>query len=170
MSEDEWNDREFVLEAMRQDGEDLEYVSEELRNDPDVVRLAIENGCLCSLHCVPDALLKHPDVILALLATNEYPPIELVDEELLGDPVFMLQALWYSQELLERAEELRNDREFMLAAIRACEVSLLDAPQEFQSDREFVLEAVSASVSAFRFGSDELHGDREVVLAAVRKD
>jgi len=39
-----WNEREFVLEAVKQDGRALGYASEELRTDREVVLEAMKNG------------------------------------------------------------------------------------------------------------------------------
>uniref|UniRef100_A0A7S3Q6A0 DUF4116 domain-containing protein n=1 Tax=Chaetoceros debilis TaxID=122233 RepID=A0A7S3Q6A0_9STRA len=68
------------------------------------------------------------------------------------------------------AEELKGDREVVLAAVthngqngRA----LKYAAEELKGDREFMLAAVTQDVRALEYAAEELKGDREFVLAAM---
>ncbi|CAJ1330577.1 unnamed protein product, partial [Effrenium voratum] len=68
------------------------------------------------------------------------------------------------------SDELRKDREVVLAAVKQnCQAICLAAP-ELQEDREVMLMAVQKdryNGEIFRNASPKLRGDREVVLAAV---
>jgi hypothetical protein len=40
MAKDKWADRDYVLKAVKEDGEALKRASEELQNDPELKRIA----------------------------------------------------------------------------------------------------------------------------------
>jgi hypothetical protein len=68
------------------------------------------------------------------------------------------------------SEELKNDREVVLAAVNQQGCALRYASNEFRNDREIVIAAVNRDGCALWHVSDELKNDREVVIAAVKKD
>ena len=67
------------------------------------------------------------------------------------------------------AEELRADREVVLAAVRQHGRGLEYAAEELRADREVVLAVVRRDGWALGCAAEELRADREVVLAAVRQ-
>ena len=66
------------------------------------------------------------------------------------------------------SDELRADREVVLAAVSQHGFALQYASDALRDDAEVVLAAVKMDGVALKFASDELRGDREVVLGAVR--
>jgi hypothetical protein len=73
-------------------------------------------------------------------------------------------ALYYA------SEELRADREIVMAAVSIDGFSLVYASEELRADREIVMTAVSNDGRALKYVSEELQADREVVLTAVSND
>mmetsp|Transcript_66602 Transcript_66602/g.147527 ORF Transcript_66602/g.147527 Transcript_66602/m.147527 type:complete len:300 (-) Transcript_66602:115-1014(-) len=71
-------------------------------------------------------------------------------------------------ELRDLNEDLRRNREVVIAAVRASGCALQHAPEELQDDREVVLAAVRTNGSALRHASEALKRDKEIVLAAVQ--
>lgn len=72
---------------------------------------------------------------------------------------------------LEHASlRLRNDREVVLAAVKASGVALEHASLPLRNDREVVLAAVEENGQALSYASNRLKDDEQVVLAAVEKD
>jgi Domain of unknown function (DUF4116) len=73
--------------------------------------------------------------------------------------------------LLEYAsDELKADREYVLAAVRQNGWALQFASAALRADREVVLEGVRKDGRALYYASAALKADREVVLAAVRRN
>jgi len=70
------------------------------------------------------------------------------------------------------ADALRNDREFMLAAVqpRGMALCLALAPEALRQDRELLLAAVQENGMALCIAPEAIRQDREVVLAAVQQN
>ena len=68
------------------------------------------------------------------------------------------------------SDELKADREFILAAVAQDGDTLKHASAELKADREFILAAVTQDGDALGHASDELKADREVVFAAARQN
>ena len=89
-------------------------------------------------------------------------------EELRNDREIVLAAVsQYAYALEYASEELRNDREIVLAAVSQYAYALEYASEELRNNREIVLAAVSQNGRALEYASAELRNDREIVLAAV---
>jgi len=67
-------------------------------------------------------------------------------------------------------EELKKDREVVLAAVQQEGDALFYAAEELKKDLELVLAAVQQDGSALKYAAEGLKKDREVVLAAVQQD
>lgn len=74
-----------------------------------------------------------------------------------------------SQAISYAPKELKEDREFMLEAIKSNKFSLEYAHYTLLDDRSFILEAMKYSNGfAFRYGSEETRSDPEIALLAVQ--
>jgi hypothetical protein len=82
----------------------------------------------------------------------------------------LAQVLQKERAFYKAPEELRGDKEFVLAVVRNYGKALQYASKELRGDREVVLAAVQQDGFALEYASKELRGDREVVLAAVQQD
>eukprot|EP00405_Crypthecodinium_cohnii_P054166 CAMPEP_0206625960 /NCGR_PEP_ID=MMETSP0325_2-20121206/65034_1 /ASSEMBLY_ACC=CAM_ASM_000347 /TAXON_ID=2866 /ORGANISM="Crypthecodinium cohnii, Strain Seligo" /LENGTH=382 /DNA_ID=CAMNT_0054150219 /DNA_START=77 /DNA_END=1226 /DNA_ORIENTATION=- len=70
--------------------------------------------------------------------------------------------------LQHASDDLRADREVVLAAVRNRGDALLFANAELQADKELVLEAVRQHGEALPYASKDLRGDRDIVSEAMR--
>ena len=138
-------DRDFMTEAVSKNGLALEFASEDLRSDCDLVLTAM-GWSTWSAHS-----LKH------------------ASEELRADGKFMMRAVRkLGGETLEHAsEELRSEREFIMTAVSIDWVALAFASGGLASDRDIVMTAVSSYWGALEFASEELRSDRNLVMTAV---
>jgi len=85
--------------------------------------------------------------------------------------VVLEAVLRHAHALEDAADELRADRDIVLAAVRQDGWSLLFAAPELWDDREVVLEAVRQKPALFReMALDGFRADREVALEAVRQE
>jgi len=90
-----WNDKKFVLEKVKQNGLDLYYASEELKDDREVVLEAIkENGL--ALEYASERLKKDKELALIAIRSKQ-------------------NHSWYS--LAYISEELRNNKEVVVEAL-----------------------------------------------------
>jgi len=79
------------------------------------------------------------------------------------------------EEMMESAldclsDELKADREFIMAAVQKRGAVLMHAASELIADKEVVIAAVSNDGHALEYASDDLQADKEVVLAAAKSD
>ena len=61
-------------------------------------------------------------------------------------------------------EELRGDKDFVLAAVAQNGLAFKFASQKLKGDKDFVLAAIEKSSSAFIYASQELKKDKDFVL------
>jgi len=73
-------------------------------------------------------------------------------------------------ELDELEEDLRHDREVVLAAVRADGHALQHVPAPLRSDREVVLAALCEDALALRHAPEEMQEDLELVRSAVQRN
>jgi hypothetical protein len=66
------------------------------------------------------------------------------------------------------SDELKADKDVVLAAVKKDGISLKYASANLKADKEVVLAAVEKSEYALNYASDELKADKEVILAAVK--
>ena len=172
----------MVLAAVTLYGHALEYASEELRGDKEVL-MAAENQTTYALknaafkkatqHFLDDeVIINDRDIILAAVK-NFGDALRYASKELRKDREIVLEAVSkpHSGDNLAYADEvLRGDRELVLIAVINGGSALQYASDDLKRDREVVLNAVTNNGSALQYASEDLRKDREVVLAAVQKD
>ena len=72
--------------------------------------------------------------------------------------------------LCDAPEEIRGDREVVMAAVAESAWTLRYASEELRGDREVVMAAIALEGHALQHARDELKGDREVVMTAIAQD
>jgi hypothetical protein len=82
-----------------------------------------------------------------------------------NDKEVVMAAVAQSSGPLEYAsDELKNDKEFMLAIFK--EQGWINASDEFQTMKEVMMAAVAQNGNALEYASDELKNDKELQEAA----
>ena len=114
--------------------------------------------------------MQHRQATLHLMQTEGL-PLRLLPDELRGDREIVLAAVRNNgYELQYAAEELKKDRDIVLTAVAQNGEALRYAAEELQKDREIVLAAVTQNGEALQFAARELKRDREIVLTAVTQN
>ena len=131
----------MVMTAVSQNGHALEFATDELRGDREVVMKAVsENGYA----------------------------LEHATEELRADREVAMKAVSQEGPALQHArEEMRGDREVVMKAVSQNGYALKHATEELRGDREVVMRAVSENGHALEHATDELRGDREMMEVAL---
>ena len=94
--------------------------------------------------------------------------LEYANDELKGDREIVMAAARKNVYALQYASAgLKGDRDFILAAVQRNGNALEHASEELQSDRDVVLAAARENGVAVQFASDELKRDREILLAST---
>jgi hypothetical protein len=161
-----------VALSLRQNGLALEFVPEELKNNRELVLVAVVSNAL-SLQYASD-MLKNDQEVLVAAAKQNILGLNFMPEELRHNRELMLALVTHVGEALSQTpnEDIKNDREIVLAAVKNNGFALQYASDAMKNDREIVLTALTAlrGRGCYDFVSNELKNDREVILAALRQD
>ena len=179
-----WNNREQVLAAVRQNGLALQLAPENLKADREVVMAAVQQDGL-ALQFAPENLKADREVVMAAMRTNGY-ALNCASLEFQYDKEVVLAAvqqnggaLQYLHQFqvvqqnggaLQYLHQFQGDKDVILAAVRQNGYALSCASLELQNDKEVVLAAVQQNGRALEYASEDLRNDREVVMAAVQKE
>jgi len=132
------NDREVVLEAVKNNGDALEYASEELKNDKEILLEASKTG---------NHVFDH------------------ASKDFSNDREIVLRAVQTDYSLSFASEELRDDREIVLEAVTEYGTNLEYASERLKKDKEIVLIAVlSSRGKAIEYVSEELQEEMELLI------
>jgi hypothetical protein len=96
---------------------------------------------------------------------------EHLSDELKNDEQFIWQLFYKSEGRIFPflLEKFKNDREFVLEAVKQKGELLKYVSEEFKNDREVVMEAVKQDGGSLKYASEEFKNDREVVMEAVKQ-
>lgn len=133
-----------VLVAIRQCGSALEFALEPLRSDRELSVEAVKQSG-DALGVVQDTLKADKDIVLQAVAENGN-AMEYADLSLRKDPAFLLLALGTSAAAAPAisfaAEELLQDKSFILQVVRTNHWTLGFLPHSLYRDPDIILEAV----------------------------
>ena len=167
------HDKKLVIEVIQEHGysELGSSVPEELRNDEDVVRAAIENHG-AHLAWASSELCDKREIVLAAVKNFGF-ALEFASPRLRDDTEIVRIAIRSPFFILEFASErLRGNRELVLFAIQNHETRgddiLAFASPALRDDAAVVLAAVQKHGYSLKFASDALRDHPEIVFAAVR--
>ena len=116
--ENQKENKEFLLDAMKVDAFLLDYLSEKLKNDHEIVKAAVENNGL-SLQFASTELKNNKALVLAAIQENRL-ALEQASEELKNNRTFILNCLdndYISINLDNVGEPLKEDAEIVLKAV-----------------------------------------------------
>ena len=172
-SENLKNDKEVVLAAVKQNGNALEYASENLKSNKEVVLAAVKQ-IGDALEYASENLKNDKEVILAAVKQNGdalfYASKELQADKQLVLEVFKSKGEFFNWHVLDHvSENLKNDKEVVLAAVKQSGYALEYASENLKNDKEVVLAAVKTDSDAIGYASKKLQADKDVIKAAKSK-
>jgi hypothetical protein len=176
----DWNDKEQVLKEVSEYGPNLQYVSDELKADREIVMVALQQGGSepdppyreVAFKYASDELKADREIVLAAVQRTHW-ALQYASEEFRADREIIMAAVQNNGRMLFYAsDELKADREIVLAAVstRGSVYELRKLSDELKADREIVLAAVQRTGWALQYASEELRADREIVMVAVQND
>ena len=146
--------KKLALEIVKSCDNPLKYMSEELRNDKDVIFEAAIN----------DYHIMDSDYISYEMKCDEE-----LNERLNSNKQYVIQAIGDTLSFKNINNTLKNDREVVLTAVRKRGRYLREVSEDYKNDKEVVLAAIeSYSINVLQYASPELKNDKEVVLAAIK--
>ena len=159
------NDYDVVTIALRYSSLALEFVSDELKSNKTIVLRAVEK-CGTALRFASNVLKMDGEICKAAVAQDVYALI-YVGKSLLEDRQFALQAVkMHANALAYFPKVLRNDVDICIEALGANDNARRYIPDRFQNDRTFILKVVSKNGSRIDI-FPPFKRDLEIVHAAV---
>ena len=164
------SNREVVLSAVRKYGLALRHASKALRSDLEVVLTAVKYDGLALQHA-SNALRSNQKVVLAAVRNNAL-ALRYASEALRSNPNVVLVAMdsqyFPSFAIASASKGLRLDRDFMLKAVRQNSGSMNFARESLLLDRDFLLEAVRQNGRVFSSIPRDTRSDCHFILAVAR--
>ena len=188
-------DKDFLLEIVSLDAFCLEFFSEELKQDEQIVLAAAKHFGDAALEFGAEKFKTNKNIIteavkssgkaLSFLAENEKNDKNLVitavkhhgyalqyaPEQLQNDKDVVIAAITavdqYSNTLQYASEELRNDKDVVITAVGHNGNALQYASEELQNDKDVAMAALINSTEAFEYVSERLQSDKEFILHAI---
>jgi hypothetical protein len=171
------NDRNIVLEAVRQNWQALRWASDELKGDRNIVLEAVRQNWQ-ALEWASDELRRNREVVLAAVKNN-LNALRHVSMESSDYCDLVLELAAKSPNLLksgikEFCNKLVNDNrdviDFMLRLVERNGLALMHLPAEFKKDYHVVLAAVSQNGTALCYADWSLKKDKAVVMEALKQN
>lgn len=161
------DDMDVVLAAIQNDGKAISHVSDKLKNNVDLVFESLKNGAgLSYFKYLPLELQNRKNLLLAL--KNGGGLIGDIPINLRSDKEIVMFAVKdYGKNLCQASTELKNDKEIVLSAVKSSGEVLENASDELRNDPEIVLAAVSQNGAALKFASEGLKNNVEITKIAV---
>lgn len=164
------NNREFLIQALALDGRGLEFVSQDLQNDKEIILAASINGSIQFL----SEELRDDREIVELAVTNWGMELEYASTRLRNDKVVVMKAVQkYPQALKFASQRLQYHPEVRRAAgqeLSDTQDVLKDVPKPLRDDIDVVLAAVTFSGESLKSASARLRNNKDVVLAALKQN
>ena len=148
-SEELKNDREIVLEAVKQNSRVLKYISEKLRNDRKFILEVVKNGIIPS--SLPNKYHDDDEIMfesiknLAILLKKHYISLVINDKRPFAQ---------YYETVIQSGLAHRG----------------LNMSRKYTSNRESMLEIVKQCGWAYVLVSDNLKNDGEIIYEAIKQD
>jgi hypothetical protein len=136
------NDKKLMLKLItkEKEGKVISYLSDELKNDYDVVSETVKINGVCIIYASENC--KNNKEIALLAVKNKGYALEFI------------------------FENLKNNKEVVMAAVKNYGEALKYASENLRDNKEVVLAAVSHNGNALKYASDNLKNDLEIALAA----
>ena len=140
---------------------DLSHQLKSVINDNYDIQLTLNNTVLNKFNIINNSILsKISDTdIIKIIFTQE------------DNKTSILEAMKNDIDtLLHISDDLKNDKEFMIACVKENVKSLLHSSDNLKNDKEFILTCIKENGLALEYASDDLKNDIEIVLYAVLQD
>ena len=159
---EEWikNNIDFIIE---QNPENLQY-AKAFSKDPKVVWQAVKESPIAWKYV--DEEFKESEQGKAMMCATD-PRYLATHKELIAKPEFALQVLRKNMNALEHMGHLREDKTFLLEAIKTDEYIFKRLDPKFIENPEFVLEAIKANGDVLGQLGSKFTGDPDFMKAVV---
>lgn len=165
------NERNKVLQKVRENGEEFKKLDIGYSNDKEIALEAVkQDGMILSI--VKDNFWKDREIVLTAIKQNGL-ALKFASDDIRSNKETVMEAIKQNVSALQYAmDKLKNDKEFVGDIIKQNpkEFILQYAGEDVRNDKEIVLNAVKNNGMQLAFASEKLKKDNEIVLTAVKEN
>lgn len=166
LSEELYNDKQFILEIIKIYPKSFNYASEILRNDPEIYNQVLNEECFGTVYFnLPKHLQTNVNLMLKYISKNSFiiPP-ENINMNVRNNKEIMMKLLQISKGIYNYASnELKLDKEFILNALKYDNEIIIDLDY-WKNDKEIILGINNINLEHV---SEELRNNFNIALSAV---
>lgn len=168
--------REVVLHIVKHFGVALKKVSDDLKNDEEIVRIAVKNHA-AAFEYASLQLRSNPQFFLSLMNTIDNKSLSIISchlaSSLKDDKVFMMQLIKKNGFCyIDVCSELMYDMELLSAAVvNASDASVLSAaPSSIKNNKDIMMQLIQINPNCYYFASAHLKDDYEIIYLTLQRD
>jgi hypothetical protein len=160
-------DKDFLLEIVSLDAFCLEFFSEELKQDEQIVLAAAKHFGDAALEFGAEKFKTNKNIITEAVKSSGKALSFLAENEKNDKNLVITAVKHHGYALQYASEELRNDKDVVITAVGHNGNALQYASEELQNDKDVVITAVGHNGNALQYASEELQNDKDVAMAAL---
>ena len=160
-------DRDFLLEMVSLDAYCLEFFSEELKQDEQIVLAAAKNSGNAALEFGAEKFKTNKNILTEVVKNSQDALSFLAENDKNDKNLIMTAVDNYGNALEYASEHLQNDKDVVITAVRNNGDALEYASEELQNDKDVVITAVRTNGDALQYASEELQNNKDVAMTAL---
>ena len=160
-------DKDFLLEIVSLDAFCLEFFSEELKQDEQIVLAAAKHFGDAALEFGAEKFKTNKNIITEAVKSSGKALSFLAENEKNDKNLVITAVKHHGYALQYASEELRNDKDVVITAVGHNGNALQYASEELQNDKDVAMAALINSTEAFKYISERLQSDKEFILHAI---
>jgi len=160
-------DKDFLLEIVSLDAFCLEFFSEELKQDEQIVLAAAKHFGDAALEFGAEKFKTNKNIITEAVKSSGKALSFLAENEKNDKNLVITAVKHHGYALQYASEELRNDKDVVITAVGHNGNALQYASEELQNDKDVVITAVGHNGNALQYASEELQNDKDMAMAAL---
>ena len=168
---DLWCNKNFVLDAVAIDGNLLLFANDELKDDKDVVLVAVKHNFYeCGYPYASDRQRYNKE--LTILAVDIFGMfLQHTSDRLRNDKETVLHAIkQYGNALMFASDTLKDDEEVVSLAACNFAYSLQYASYRLRNNKSFMKKVVSYNGEAIDYATDNIKNDKDIFITALKND
>jgi hypothetical protein len=168
------NNFTIVMAALKRNGTVISYVSEELRDNQDVVTTAIKyfeknKKNYCALGFASDRLRDDPNVVM--FSVKHYGnSLCYASDRIKNNKNIVMEALQNGCELKHVSPELQDDYEIVMFCAKRFGDYFHNVSERLLNDSRIMMEAVKNNGMSLRNASKQIQNNSEIVMEAVKNN
>ena len=163
------NDFQFFCEVVKKNGDFIYFASEKLRDDEELVKVAIKFGD-GSLSNISERLRNDPEMVIWAIENNRPALLRSAGEIAKDDFDVIKTAVCRQGSALDWASErLRDDNEIVKLAVDEDPYALKYASERIRNNKTFVLKICEREIHAYIYAGDSLWSDKDFALFVAPK-